>query len=262
MLNLFGDKKKKGNYSPDEVGRYYDEWTDRYQDVYGDVIQAYRPADIEELLDHTMERALLADDQYILDAGCGVAGPALHFATRLDAIIEGITISDKQVAVANERIAAANLKGDLKVMLGDYHDLDQLFPHGGFDRVLFLESLGHAQDPEQVIRAAHKVLKDEGYIYIKDFFVREVADAEFQKKINKVIKNMNESYSYNVLDLHQTLTALRTSGFHIDLIQRPPYASDITVRKTFEDSFGIDVFEGAEIMPAEWLEIRCQKLSW
>ena len=260
-VGLF-DKKKKGDYDPKDVAGYYDSWTDKYLQVYGDVIQAYRPADVKELLDHTIESALLENGQSILDAGCGVAGPAIHFATSLDVSIEAVTVSEVQVAVGKQKLMEAALKGHINLQEGYYHNLKSIYPDQQFDRILFLESLGHAEDPGKVINQAHAVTVDRGYIYIKDFFVREVANEAFKKRIDRVIGNMNRYYTYNVLDLHDTLTALRMAGYHLDMIKRPEYASDINIRKNFEEQFGIDVFEGEEIMPAEWLEIRCQKLPW
>lgn len=246
------------------VEKYYDEWTSKYLEVYGDVIQAYRPLSTADLLDYTIESAGLANEMQVLDAGCGVCGPAVHFAKKLPGLIlQAITISEVQVNEGKKRISEAGLEHRINVQKGDYHFLDQQFAGQAFDMVLFLEALGHAAEPDQVINAAAALTKPGGYIYIKDFFPLETKDQFLQNRINEVVGNINEMYSYNVLDLHQTLSSLRKAGFLIDFIKRPAYESDINIRKAFEDKFGIDTHAGKqEFLPAEWLEIKCQKIWW
>ena len=250
-------------YKPDEVAKYYDEVTDKYLEIYGEVIQALRPPDTAELLDHTIKNAGLEPGQLILDAGCGVGGPAMHFASKVDLKIEGLTVSGVQATKGTELIAERGLSDKITLKKGDFHQLDQFYPGNSFDMVLFLESLGHANQPGIVIQAAQKVLKENGFIYIKDFFTREVADPEFAKRNARVVQLMNEGYNYNVLDLHPTLTQLRKAGFHIVKINRPGYENDVRVRTEFETDQNIDLWDGqTEWLPVEWLEIKCQKCSW
>lgn len=234
--------KQKGAYTPAQVADYYDKVTDKYLEIYGEVIQALRPSNTAELLDYTMERAGFKPGMRILDAGCGVGGPAIHFASKMDLKIEGGTISPVQVEKAQKRIAETGLTEKVSVLLADYHHLEDHFENGSFDMVLFLESLGHAQDPEKVIRSARKVLKGDGYVYIKDFFTREVGDPEQAKRNARVVQLMNEGYNYNVLDLHQTISSLRIAGFHIVSIQRPEIENDVAIRTAFETDQGIDLW--------------------
>ncbi|MCB9234548.1 MAG: class I SAM-dependent methyltransferase [Bacteroidia bacterium] len=247
-----------------DVEKYYDEWTSRYLEVYGDVIQAYRPAETEALLDYTLESAQIEDGMHILDAGCGVCGPAVHFARRLPHLrIEAVTISQVQVEEGKKRIDKWGLHDRVHVRKGDYHHLDQYFPENHFDLVVFLEALGHAVNPSQVIEGAARVVKSGGFIYIKDFFPLETDDEHLQKRVDEVVGNINDIYTYNTLDLHETITALRKAGFLLVYIKRPGYESDINIRRNFEDKFGIDTHGGKpEFMPAEWLEIKCQKIWW
>lgn len=248
----------------EEVEKYYDEWTSRYLDVYGDVIQAFRPSNTEELLDYTIGSAGIADGMRVLDAGCGVCGPATHFASRLQNLaIEAVTISQVQVEEGRKKVIEAGVANRVRVEKGDYHRLDQIFEPESFDLVLFLESLGHAEDPGEVIRAASEVVKPGSCVYIKDFFPLETKDEYVKGRVAEVIDNINRLYSYNVLDLHETLSSLRKNGFLIDTIKCPSYENDVGIRAAFEDQFGIDIYGGGSaFLPAEWLEIRCRKISW
>ena len=125
--------------------------------------------------------------------------------------------------------------------------------------MLFLEALGHAARPDIVLAGAVRVLKPGGVLYIKDFYPRETDDPQLKVRIAKTVDNINREYYYNVLDLHETLTTLRKQGMTIGSIKPFEFESDIAVREEFERRFGIEVFEGGEFVPAEWLEMKFEK---
>lgn len=240
------------------VAAYYDEYQQGYNDTYGDMIQAFRPADTNALMQYLCSSAALQNGQKVLDAGCGTGGPAVWIAKQYSGInIAGVTISDVQVAQANERIAANQLQDRVKISKGDFHELSATFNSQSFDVVLFLESLGHAGQPAQVIKQAYEVLKPGGHIYIKDFYYKQPEDAYWKQRVEKVIDNINRLYSYNVLNLTDTIIAARAAGFDIEFIRKFGFDDDIAIRVAFESRFGIDIFGGEqEFYPAEWLEIK------
>lgn len=251
------NERRDGRATPQDVGRYYDEWTERYLASAGDVIQAYRPAATRDLLDHTIRAAGLAAGMRVLDAGCGVAGPAIHFAREAGVVVDGITASSVQVRKARAAIDAAGLAASVRVVEGDYHDLAQHFPRGAFDAVLFLESLGHSDDVPRAIREAAAALRPGGAVYVKDFYVRETDDPELRRRVAAVVANIDRIYAYNTLDLHETISAIRRADLEIDFVRRPPYVSDISTRVAFEAANGIDIFGGMPpFVAADWLEIR------
>lgn len=244
----------------DEVEKYYEEWTARYLEVYGNVIQAYRPSATTGLLDYTLESMGLHDGLELLDAGCGVCGPAIHFAERLALQIDAITLSSVQYEIALAETKRKNLQSSIHVKKGDFHFLAENYPGKQFDGVYFLESLGHSDDPEIAIHSAWQVMKTGGFIFIKDFFLRETENPTLAAAFDKVKANINKNYAYNVPDLQQILSALRRKGFEIEFIRKPAFANDIHIRSLFETCFGIDLYEGKpELVPAEWLEIKCRK---
>lgn len=246
--------------SAQSVARYYDSWTERYISVGGEIIQAFRPSSDQSLIDYYIDSAELADGQYILDAGCGVCAPSILFARKLHVKIAALTISQQQAKLAQNRIKQEGLGSQISVNAGDYHRLANLYPQDTFDRVLFLESLGHAEDPQAVLEGAHSVLKSGGMLYIKDFFVRETKDQRLKKMIQKVVRNIDRLYSYNTLDLHPTLSSIRELGFVLRMLRRPTFVDDSAIRFAFEDKYGIDIFGGMKpFIPTDWLEICCVK---
>lgn len=244
-----------------QVGAYYDKYQQGYNDTYGDMIQAFRPTDTDVLMQYVSNSAGIKNGMEILDAGCGTGGPAVWLAHHFPNLsIQGITISSVQIQQAQTRILEQNLQHRLNIQKGDYHELTGRFPSQQFDVVLFLESLGHAAEPSRVIQQAYEVTKPGGSIYIKDFYYKQPSDAYWSERINKVVDNINKLYSYNVLNLTNTIIAARAVGFDIEYIRKFDFQDDITVRAAFETMFGIDIFGGEpEFYPAEWLEIKFVK---
>lgn len=239
-----------------EVERYYDEWTHRYMEAGDELIEACRPARTEDLLSYYITSIGLRAGQHLLDAGCGVCGPAVYFATQLPVTIEALTISQVQVDIAKRLIAEAGVGERVSVRKGDYARLADLYPPSSFDGVMFLEALGHAERPEHVIANSWTVLKPGGFLYIKDFFARETDDPEGQRQIARVTRNIDQHYAYNTLDLHRLLGAARKIGFRIGVIKSPAFDIDIRVRALFESRNGIDIFAPLpEFIPTDWLEL-------
>ncbi len=247
----------------DAVERYYDEWTGRYLEVYGDMIQAFRSADDKDTLGRIANSIGFKAGEHILDAGCGVGGPARFFAQNNGVTVEGVTVSQVQVDTATEKNLAAGLDDKITIRKADFHNLIDQFHRERFDKVLFLESLGHSKEPEKVLKGAFDVLKPGGHVYIKDFYAKESDNPEYQEYIDRLVNNINVAYSYNTLDLNVVLKAMRRAGFEVEFIRPVPIEHDIEVRADFESKFGIDLFEGGLDFPyADWLEIKCWKPSY
>lgn len=256
IKNWLALMEEKHGYLPDRVAKYYDSTTDDYLATYGSTIQAFRPKNEDDLHQYIIKSAQLEKHQMILDAGCGVGSPAIFFAKKINLNIIGISISPHQINLANQFAKGKWLKGKVQFQVGDYHKLSEIVPESHFDRVIFLESLGHSYRPERVIQEAFKILKPGGAIYIKDFFPYEFDDEITQSKYKKVVKNINEAYCYNVLDLNTTISQLRRSGFEVGYIKKFDFVDDIEKRAAFETRLGIDLFgDLPEFRVAEWLEL-------
>lgn len=244
----------------DKVSKYYDDKTGVYLKIYGNVIQAFRPSSEKNLLKYLKNSIGFKKNQKILDAGCGVAGPAIYFAGECKISIDGITVSEVQANYANQKIKEKKLDNRIKVIKGDYHDLDTYYAENSYDGVIFLESLGHAHNPVMVLEKAAKLIRTGGFIYIKDFFKKESGNVEYQKKVDVVIDRMNENYAYHTLKLIPVIEALRKGNFEIEFIKKFEFKDDTSIRAAFEKHEGMNIFEGyEEFCPAEWLEIKCSK---
>src|ERR1700733_2509592 len=90
--------------SPQAVGDFYNQYGDKFLAVYGEVIQAYRTADIAKLLDYEISSIGFEKGMRVCDAGCGVCGPAIYFANKCGVKIEAVTISKNQCDDAQTKV--------------------------------------------------------------------------------------------------------------------------------------------------------------
>ena len=162
-----------------ETSEFYDRWTELFHRGFGPVFQAGmlrtghppREDPVGSVL-ALAERAGVRDGDRVLDAGCGVAGPASIIATRYRRVsIDALTNSRRQVEFAEELLRSAGVARRVRVHLADYHSLP--FETGVFDLVIFFESTGYAEDLERVYSEAARVLRPGGRLYVKDVFCRD-----------------------------------------------------------------------------------------
>ncbi len=74
----------------------------------------------------------------VLDIGSGWGGMGLHLARQFNAKVTGVTLSDEQFAVSNQRAREDGFAGQVKFELLDYRKLDQ-----EFDRIVSVGMFEH-----------------------------------------------------------------------------------------------------------------------
>lgn len=247
-----------------ETEIYYDKWTDKYLDCYGDIFQAVRPESDEAFLSYLKEGIGLADGMKMLDAGCGICGPSIYFAKENEVTIDAITISNVQVEIAKKKIIKAGLTDKVKVIKGDFHNLDKIYKPDSYDIVYFLESLGYANRLDSLISGVYKVLKPGGCIYIKDyFFVPANEELHFAAQTETAVEVRRE-YCYRLLDIQNLISILRQTGLYLVFIRRREFTDDYTKAADFEKRNGHgNVCLRAMVNPYplyEPLELKFQKI--
>jgi cyclopropane-fatty-acyl-phospholipid synthase len=91
---------------------------------------------------HLAAKLLLGDGQRVLDIGCGWGGLGLYIARRFDAHVTGITLSEEQHVIANERAKAERLAGRARFDLRDYRAQT-----GSFERIVSVGMFEHVGVP-------------------------------------------------------------------------------------------------------------------
>jgi cyclopropane-fatty-acyl-phospholipid synthase len=106
-----------------------------------------------------VELAGIGPEHHVLEIGCGWGGFAIEAVRRTGCRVTGITISEAQLKLAQERVRAAGLADRIDLRLMDYRDLD-----GQYDRIVsieMLEAVGHEYF-EVFFRKCAQVLKPDG----------------------------------------------------------------------------------------------------
>lgn len=148
-----------------------------------------------------MKAAGIRPSDRVLDAGCGVGGSSIFLASTLGCRVTGITLSERQVqqATANAKKTAISDLVDFQVM--NYGATS--FPDASFDIVWGCESICYADDKEQFIREAYRLLKPGGRLVLADGFV-----SAFENNDNPIIRQWLDGWQVNYLE-----TALRFQHF-------------------------------------------------
>jgi cyclopropane fatty-acyl-phospholipid synthase-like methyltransferase len=250
---------------PEDVGQFYDKYNDKFIQVYGKVIQAFRTTDISKLLDYQIASIGFEKGQIALDAGCGVCGPAIYFAKNAGISVSAITMSEEQVRRAAENIAEENVGDKVRVQKADYHKMAEVVEKESVDVVYFLESFGHSHNHGEAIASSWEVLKPGGVLYIKDLFKKIAVLQEHEQKIEIEINKINQAYHYNIADLYEVLHLLRKKGFILSFVKTIDLKledfENLTISNDFQELTGIAKIENWEdyIFPVDFFEIKCHK---
>ena len=113
--------------------------------------------------EHIARKLCLQPGQSVLDIGCGWGGLALHMAQQAGVSVEGITLSEQQIAIARQRAATTGLSGTVDFRLVDYRKLAE-----PYDRVVSVGMLEHVGLPqfETYFEQVAKLLKQDGVALI------------------------------------------------------------------------------------------------
>jgi cyclopropane-fatty-acyl-phospholipid synthase len=106
---------------------------------------------------------LSARDLRVLDIGCGWGGLGLYLAEVAGADVTGVTLSQEQYAIANERAAEKGLTERARFNLQDYRDVQ-----GPFDRIVSVGMFEHVGVDHYAtfFRQCAKLLADDGVMVL------------------------------------------------------------------------------------------------
>ena len=233
--------------------------------VYGQVIQAFRTRDVTDLLNYQIRSIGLQAGQRVLDAGCGVAAPAIHFARHAGVHVDAITVSTRQWEAARQRVLAENMADRVTVVHGDYHRLPDYFGTGAYDVVYFLESFGHSRAKQHLVDVCWEMLKPGGILYIKDLFKRVPLLPAHAARVDREIQKINEAYRYEVGSLNALLDDVRRRGFILASITSVDLElqdfENLAISNEFQELTGIAQIENWDeyIFPVDFFEVTCVK---
>jgi cyclopropane-fatty-acyl-phospholipid synthase len=112
---------------------------------------------------HIASKLMIEPGMKVLDIGCGWGGMGLELAGRYGADVTGVTLSQEQLAIANQRAKAANLDQRARFSLTDYRDVQ-----GPFDRIVSVGMFEHVGAPNfrTYFQQVARLLTDDGVALI------------------------------------------------------------------------------------------------
>jgi cyclopropane-fatty-acyl-phospholipid synthase len=117
---------------------------------------------------HLAAKLLLGRDRHdrdlrVLDIGCGWGGLGLYMAEVAGADVTGVTLSQEQHAIANERAAEKGMSERARVNLQDYRDVE-----GPFDRIVSVGMFEHVgiNHYETFFRKSEQLLAEDGVMVL------------------------------------------------------------------------------------------------
>jgi cyclopropane-fatty-acyl-phospholipid synthase len=151
-------------YHYDVPGEFYALWLDGRM-VYSCAYFATPDEDLdaaqERKLDYICRKLRLRRGERLLDIGCGWGGLVVHAARRYGVGALGITLSEPQAELANERIRRAGLEDRCRVQVCDYREIEAW---GAYDKLVsvgMFEHVGEARLPDYFSRA-YRLLRPGG----------------------------------------------------------------------------------------------------
>lgn len=118
-----------------------------------------------ELVDHIAA----ARPERVLDVATGTAGVALAIASRTEASILGVDVSDEMLGMGRRRVSAAGLDSRIRLQAGRAEEVP--FATASFDAVSFTYLLRYVSDPAATIAELARVLRPGGVMASLDFYV-------------------------------------------------------------------------------------------
>jgi cyclopropane-fatty-acyl-phospholipid synthase len=131
-------------------------------------------------LDHICRKLRLAEGERFLDIGCGWGAMVIHAAEHYGVQAHGVTLSQEQFALANERIAEKGLQDRISIELKPFQELD-----GTFDKISSIgmfEHVGFANHADY-FKTVRRLLKPRG-AYLHHAITRKgrATDKAFHRK--------------------------------------------------------------------------------
>jgi cyclopropane-fatty-acyl-phospholipid synthase len=159
-----------------------------------------------------IEKAEIAEDDHVLEIGCGWGGFALEAVKKTGCRITGITVSQAQHDYAQRLVSAEGLEEKISVLLCDYRHVT-----GKFDKIVsieMLEAVGH-RFLGTFFEACDRLLKEGGRVVLQTITVPDQRYDSYRKGVDWIRKHI---FPGGHLPSLKALTAAMTSHSKLNIV--------------------------------------------
>jgi cyclopropane-fatty-acyl-phospholipid synthase len=194
---------------------FYSLWLDQRM-VYSCAYFRSPEVDLDQAQEQKLElicrKLRLSSGQRLLDLGCGWGGLIMYAARHYGVDATGITLSQPQADLANQRIQAAGLADRCRVLVRDYRELEEPESYDRIVSVGMFEHVGAAMLPEYFNRAL-RLLRPGGV-----FLNHGIAEGRRAEQAPPLETSFSQSYVFpdgELVPIHVTLQAAEGSHFEV-----------------------------------------------
>ncbi|MBL0146672.1 MAG: methyltransferase domain-containing protein [Chitinophagaceae bacterium] len=154
-----------------------------------------------------MQMASITKDDLVLDAGCGVGGSSIFLAKTVGCKCMGITLSPTQIPHANKFANAAAVSHLVNFKEMNYSKTN--FENESFDIVWGNESICYADDKNEFVKEAYRLLKPGGRLILGEGFVSKKQNNDLP-----AVRKMLDGWQINYLDTPEDFIGfMKDAGF-------------------------------------------------
>jgi len=199
---------------------FYDVATEFYELGWGDAFH-FAPRFLGETLNSSIRRyeswlaahARISKGMKVMDAGCGVGGPAIHIAMTTEAEVVGINTNVFQIGRARKRTEAVNLQDRITYVEADFNFLP--FDDNTFDAVYSVEAICYSSDKVKTLKEWLRVLKPGGYMSLTTWQTTPEFDPN-NKEHQEIKQKIEQGVGLPYLAEHMEIVhAAKEAGFDV-----------------------------------------------
>ncbi|MFD9286153.1 SAM-dependent methyltransferase [Streptomyces mirabilis] len=211
-------ENREGNYR-EGVKEYYSLATPGYLSGWGTSFHfpPFRAGQTLEEAISTQQHFIAREGKFgpgmkILDAGCGVGGPAIEIAKYSGSSITGVNLVTAQLDIARDTAGRQGLGDRCSFVEGDIMDLP--FENDYFDAVFSLEAICHTPNKHDAYSEIARVLKPGGTFIGTDWFCADSLDSsDYARLIDPVCRTYMLPYMTSIQELGGILKSV---GFDVE----------------------------------------------
>ena len=154
----------------------------------------------------------LKNSMKVLDAGCGQGVVSTYLAKKFGCRIEGITMVNFEIEVANKLAEEIGVSDKVNYSLMDYSNME--FENNTFDVIYTIETLCHSTDIKKTLKEFYRVLRKNGSIALFEYRITDDSKfSDYQHKLGYHVIEATAAPSLRKFRFKKFAAMVKAAGF-------------------------------------------------